>query len=106
MAAPTHLSLAELAERIGDPTTLSYCLGRTSGIPFAHGDFAEAHARLAALGAALGIHYRFEAIARMPNTRLAHALVDAERIARAGKVTRQCIREECGYRQEVAPTVA
>ena len=29
-----------------------------------------------------------------------------ERIARGGKVTRQCIREECGYKQEVAPTVA
>jgi DNA topoisomerase-1 len=29
-----------------------------------------------------------------------------ERIARGGKVTRQCVREECGYRQEVAPTVA
>ena len=28
-----------------------------------------------------------------------------ERMAR-GKVTRQCIREDCGYRQEVAPTVA
>ena len=23
-----------------------------------------------------------------------------------GKVTRQCVREECGYRQEMAPTVA
>ncbi len=29
-----------------------------------------------------------------------------ERIARGGKITRQCIREECGYRQDVAPTVA
>ena len=29
-----------------------------------------------------------------------------ERIARGGKITRQCIREECGYKQEVAPTVA
>src|SRR5229473_2152366 len=26
-----------------------------------------------------------------------------ERIARGGKITRQCVREECGYRQEVAP---
>ena len=29
-----------------------------------------------------------------------------ERIARGGKITRQCIREECGYKQEVTPTVA
>jgi DNA topoisomerase-1 len=29
-----------------------------------------------------------------------------ERYARGGKITRQCFREECGYRQEVAPTVA
>jgi predicted DsbA family dithiol-disulfide isomerase len=36
---------------------------------------AEAHARLAALGAEAGIAYRFEAITRMPNTRLAHALI-------------------------------
>ena len=29
-----------------------------------------------------------------------------ERYARGGKVTRQCFREECGYRQELVPTVA
>jgi ssDNA-binding Zn-finger/Zn-ribbon topoisomerase 1 len=29
-----------------------------------------------------------------------------ERITKGGKVTRQCVREECGYRQEMAPTVA
>ena len=28
-----------------------------------------------------------------------------ERIARGGKITRSCIREECGYKQEIAPTV-
>jgi DNA topoisomerase-1 len=29
-----------------------------------------------------------------------------ERGGRGGKVTRQCIREDCGYRQDVTPTVA
>jgi DNA topoisomerase-1 len=29
-----------------------------------------------------------------------------ERIARGGKVTRACIREECGYKREAGPTVA
>ncbi len=29
-----------------------------------------------------------------------------ERIARGGKTTRACIREECGYKQEAGPTVA
>ncbi|HYB43123.1 MAG TPA: type I DNA topoisomerase [Candidatus Methylomirabilis sp.] len=28
-----------------------------------------------------------------------------ERIARGGKITRTCIRGECGYKQEIAPTV-
>jgi hypothetical protein len=28
-----------------------------------------------------------------------------ERLARGGKITRACIREECGYKQEIAPTV-
>jgi DNA topoisomerase I len=28
-----------------------------------------------------------------------------ERIARGGKITRSCIRQECGYKQEIAPTV-
>jgi ssDNA-binding Zn-finger/Zn-ribbon topoisomerase 1 len=28
-----------------------------------------------------------------------------ERYARGGKVTRACIREECGYKQEILPTV-
>ncbi len=28
-----------------------------------------------------------------------------ERFARGGKITRSCIREECGYKQEIAPTV-
>ncbi len=28
-----------------------------------------------------------------------------ERIGRGGKITRSCIREECGYKQEIAPTV-
>jgi DNA topoisomerase-1 len=28
-----------------------------------------------------------------------------ERIARGGKITRQCVREGCGYKQEIAPTV-
>src|SRR5262245_10775964 len=28
-----------------------------------------------------------------------------ERYARGGKITRACIREECGYKQEIAPTV-
>ena len=28
-----------------------------------------------------------------------------ERYARGGKVTRACIREECGYKQEIVPTV-
>ena len=28
-----------------------------------------------------------------------------ERIGRGGKVTRSCIRQECGYKQEIAPTV-
>jgi DNA topoisomerase-1 len=28
-----------------------------------------------------------------------------ERVARGGKITRSCIREECGYKQEIAPTV-
>ena len=27
-------------------------------------------------------------------------------LGKGGKITRQCVREECGYRQEVAPTVA
>jgi predicted DsbA family dithiol-disulfide isomerase len=36
---------------------------------------AEAHRRLVALGREAGIDYRFEAIARVPNTRAAHALV-------------------------------
>ena len=35
----------------------------------------EAHHRLAALGRAAGINYRFDAIRRIPNTRAAHALV-------------------------------
>lgn len=39
------------------------------------GRLAETHARLLELGRATGIHYRFEAIDRMPNTRAAHALV-------------------------------
>ncbi|OGL18102.1 MAG: DNA topoisomerase I [Candidatus Rokubacteria bacterium RIFCSPLOWO2_12_FULL_71_19] len=29
-----------------------------------------------------------------------------ERLARGGKTTRACVREECGYKQEAAPTVA
>ena len=29
-----------------------------------------------------------------------------ERVASGGKRTRQCIRGECGYREEVAPSVA
>jgi DNA topoisomerase-1 len=28
-----------------------------------------------------------------------------ERVARGGKITRTCVREECGYKQEIAPTV-
>jgi DNA topoisomerase I len=28
-----------------------------------------------------------------------------ERVARGGKITRSCIRQECGYKQEIAPTV-
>src|SRR6266540_3232647 len=28
-----------------------------------------------------------------------------ERVGRGGKVTRSCIRQECGYKQEIAPTV-
>ena len=28
-----------------------------------------------------------------------------DRVARGGKLTRSCIREECGYKQEIAPTV-
>jgi DNA topoisomerase-1 len=28
-----------------------------------------------------------------------------ERIGRGGKITRSCVREECGYKQEIAPTV-
>jgi DNA topoisomerase-1 len=28
-----------------------------------------------------------------------------ERMARGGKLTRACIREDCGYKQEIAPTV-
>jgi DNA topoisomerase-1 len=28
-----------------------------------------------------------------------------ERYARGGRITRACIREECGYKQEIAPTV-
>ncbi len=36
---------------------------------------AQAHRRLVELGRAAGIEYRFEAIARMPNTRAAHGLV-------------------------------
>ena len=30
----------------------------------------------------------------------------SEARAKGGKVTRQCFREECGYRQELVPTVA
>ena len=29
-----------------------------------------------------------------------------ERVARGGKATRGCVREGCGYREELAPTVA
>jgi len=29
-----------------------------------------------------------------------------ERVGRGGKVTRQCVKEDCGYREDVAPTVA
>ncbi len=47
-------------------------LTRKFGNPAA---LAEAHRRLGALGAAVGIAYRFEAIRRAPNTRAAHALV-------------------------------
>jgi len=36
---------------------------------------ADAHARLAAIGATLGIDFRFDAIVRQPNTRDAHRLV-------------------------------
>ncbi len=36
---------------------------------------ADAHARLVAIGATLGIDFRFDAIARQPNTRDAHRLV-------------------------------
>ena len=34
------------------------------------------------------------------------ATVGTERGAKGGKRTRQCIRGECGYREEVAPSVA
>lgn len=36
---------------------------------------AAAHQRLVELGRAAGIHYRFDAIRRVPNTRAAHALI-------------------------------
>ncbi len=47
-----------LRQKFGDPARLQ-----------------QAHQRLAELGRAVGINYRFEAIRRIPNTRAAHALV-------------------------------
>jgi len=49
---------AYLTQKFGDP-----------------GRLQEAHRRLVELGRAAGIHYRFEAITRVPNTRAAHALI-------------------------------
>jgi DNA topoisomerase-1 len=29
-----------------------------------------------------------------------------ERVARGGKITRACVKDDCGYKEDVAPTVA